>query len=81
MEYESGQFGDGVSEAVRLVTELVIAKRGQCGGTQKAIRTVARDCSISAAYRRYLVNNLALLEADLRRLDAMGNIDPGTRIK
>lgn len=56
MEYESSQFKDGVGEAIRLVTELVIAKRGQCGGTQAAIRTVAKDCSISAADVRRLMH-------------------------
>ena len=33
---------------------------------------------ISSAYRRHLQREIARLEADLRRLYALGNIDPGT---
>lgn len=104
MAYQSNQFQSGVSEAIRRVTELVLSKRVTSGGTNEAIRTVARDCNISAAqvrrlfqpsrypkdigvglwlriagaYRRYLLHEIGKLEAELRRVEAMGNIDPGT---
>lgn len=104
MQYRTHQFPNAVSEATRLVTELVIAKRGPSGGTDAAIRTVAKDCQITraqvrrlfqpsrrpkevglglwlricTAYRRYLEREIGRLEQDLRRVEALGNIDPRT---
>lgn len=55
MEYRRNQFQYGVAEAIRLVTELVNARRTTSGGTHAAIRTVATDCNITAAQVRRLL--------------------------
>lgn len=98
MKYELDQFRSGVDQATGLVTELVLAKRGQSGGTQQAIRKVAHDCRVSPAtvrkyfqpsrrpkdiplgvwqrlwhgYRCHIERQLAQLETDLARIEALG---------
>lgn len=54
MAYLSNSNQYGVITAIGLVTELVLARRGTSGGTNAAIRTVARDCNISPAQVRRL---------------------------
>jgi hypothetical protein len=60
MAYKTNQFSDAarlaaddVSRAVALVTELVTAKRGQCG-TNEAIRNIAREGKLPASIIRRL---------------------------
>lgn len=55
MRYEANQISDaGVRQASRLVTEMIQARRGHAGGTDAAIRSIARDCRVTPAQvRRY----------------------------
>lgn len=95
---------DDVAAAIAVVTELVVAKRGQFG-TKEAINAIARDARLSAtvvrrlfqpsrhpkdvgmrvwrglraAYLKYLRLRIHELQARVRRLEALGHCDDGTR--
>ncbi len=103
--YELNQFSDmrssAVDQAIGLVTQLVFSRRGQLGGTDAAIRKIARDCRLSPwqvkrffqpsrrpkdvtvgvwhtlwrGYAAYLESELAKMEEQLHRAQAVGNAD------